>query len=46
MKILSNLNVRPPLEATISHKRPLIQNTKFFPVKALQLEPLENDHTL
>ena len=23
-----------------------IQNTNFFPVKALQLQPLENDHTL
>ena len=35
-----------PSYATISHKRPLVQNTKIFPVKALQLEPLENDHTL
>ena len=23
-----------------------IQDTKIFPVKAFQLEPLENDHTL
>ena len=32
--------------ATTSHKRPPIQNTKIFPVKALQLEPLVNDHLL
>ena len=37
--------VEPPFAAT-SHKRPPIQNTKIFPVKALQLEPLENDHLL
>ena len=35
--------VEPPC-ATTSHKRPPIQNTKLFPVKALQLEPLVNDH--
>ena len=33
--------VEPPC-ATTSHKRPPIQNTKVFPVKALQLEPLVN----
>ena len=32
-------------ETTI-HKRPPIQNTKLFPVKALQLEPLVKDHLL
>ena len=37
--------VEPPC-ATTSHKRPPIQNTKVFPVKALQLEPLVNDHLL
>ena len=34
------------LYATTSHKRPPIQNTKIFPVKALQLEPLLNNHVL
>ena len=34
------------LYATTSHKRPAIQNTKIFPVKALQLEPLLNNHVL
>ena len=29
--------------ATTSHKRPTIENTKIFPVKALQLEPPVND---
>ena len=29
--------------ATTSHKRPTIENTKIFPVKALQLEPPGND---
>ena len=33
-------------EATTSHKRPPIQNTKILSVKALQLEPLVNDHLL
>ncbi|CAH3150520.1 unnamed protein product [Porites lobata] len=37
--------VEPPC-ATTSRKRPSIQNTKTFPVKALQLEPLVNDHLL
>ena len=32
--------------ATTSHKRPPIRNTAIFPVKALQLEPLVNDHLL
>ena len=32
--------------STTSHKRPPIQNTKIFPVKSLQLEPLVNDHLL
>ena len=32
--------------ATISHKRQPIQNTKTFPVKALKLEPLVNDHLM
>ena len=27
-------------------KQPLIQNTKIFPVKALQLEPLVKDYLL
>ena len=30
-------------QVTTSHKWPPIQNTKTFPMKALQLEPLEND---
>ena len=33
-----------PLCATTSRKRLPIQNTKIFPAKALQLEPLVNDH--
>ena len=32
--------------ATTSHKRPPIQSTKIFPVKALQLEPLEKENLL
>ena len=35
-----------PLCATTSRKRPPIQNTKIFPAKALQLEPLVNDHLM
>ena len=35
-----------PLSATTSHKRTPIQKTKILPVKALQLEPLVNDHLL
>ena len=35
----------PPC-ATTSHKRPPGKNTKIFPVKALQLEPLVNDNPL
>ena len=31
-------------QATTTHKRPPIQNTKILPVKALQLERLVNDH--
>ena len=31
-------------EATTPHKRLPIQNTPIFPVKALELEPLVNDH--
>ena len=37
--------VEPPC-ATTSRKWPSIQNTKTFPVKALQLEPLVNYHLL
>ena len=33
-----------PQYAATAQKRPPIQNTKHFPVKALQLEPLVNDH--
>ena len=33
-----------PQCAATAQKRPPIQNTKHFPVKALQLEPLVNDH--
>ena len=39
------LTVKPPC-ATTSRKRLPFQNTKIFPVKSLQLEPLVNDHTL
>ena len=39
------IKIVPPC-VTTSRKQPLIQNAKFFPVKALQLEPLENDQTL
>ena len=35
-----------PASATTSRKRPPIHNTKFFPVKASQLEPLVYDHLL
>ena len=35
--------IEPPW-TTSSCKRPPMQNTKIFPVKALQLEPLVNDH--
>ena len=43
-----NLHVRPPLvsDHLPCNKRPLILNTKTFPVKALQLDLLENDHLL
>ena len=37
--------VEPPC-ATTSPKRQPIQNTKTYPVKALQLELLVNDHLL
>ena len=37
--------VEPPC-ATTFRTQPPTQNTKTFPVKALQLEPLENDHLL
>ena len=37
--------VEPPWVTTF-RKRPSNQNTKTFPVKALQLEPLVNDHLL
>ena len=37
-----NLHVRPPP----SHKATANPNTKIFPVKTLQLEPLVNDHLL
>ena len=33
-----------PSQATTTYQRPPIQNTKIFPVKALQLERLVNDH--
>ena len=39
-------NTDEPPRATTSRKGPPIQNTKTFPVKALQLEPLVNDHLL
>ena len=42
----NRLNTVEPLCATAAHKQPPIQNTKIFPVKALQLEPLANDHLL
>ena len=38
-------SIEPPCAAT-SRKRPPIQNTKIFPVIALQLERLVNDHLL
>ena len=37
--------VEPPCVTTF-RKQPPTQNTKTFPVKASQLEPLENDHPL
>ena len=37
--------VEPPC-ATASRKRPPVQNSKNFPVKALRLETLVNDHLL
>ena len=37
--------VEPPCATTL-HERPLIQNTKTFPVKALQLELLVTGHLL
>ena len=37
--------MEPPC-ATTYHQLPPIQNTKTFPVKALRLEPLLNDHVL
>ena len=37
--------VEPPCAIT-SRKRPPIQNTKIFLVKAFDLEPLVNDHLL
>ena len=37
---LPKLNTIEPPNVTISWKRPPIQNTKLFPVKALQLKPL------
>ena len=42
------ITVEPDPCATTSHKRPpiAIQNTNTFPVKALHLEPLVNDHLL
>ena len=39
-------NIVEPPRATTSRKRPPIQNTKSFSVKALQLEPLVIDHLL
>ena len=42
----TEVNTVEPSCATTSHKRPPIQNTKTFPVKALQLEPLVNNHLL
>ena len=33
--VQSNLHVEPNSKATTSHKQPLIQNTKLFPVKTL-----------
>ena len=46
--VQSNLHVGSPLVSDHLPKRPPIQNscTKTFPVKALQLEPLVNDHLL
>ena len=41
-----DLHVRPPLVSDHLNKRPLTQNTNIFLVKALQLEPLVNDHLL
>ena len=43
--VIKIYTVEPPC-ATTFHKRPLIQNTKTFPVKALQLELLVNGHLL
>ena len=45
-----NISIEPPCVIT-SHKQPrpisdCIQNTKIFPFKALQLEPLVKDHLL
>ena len=37
------MNTVEPPYATTSRKRPPIQNTKMFPIKALQLEPLVDD---
>ena len=42
----NRLNTVEPLCATAAHKQPPIQNTKIFSVKALQLEPLANNHLL
>ena len=49
--LFHNLNTVEPACATTphkttSHKRPPVQNTTIFPVKALQLESLVNDHLL
>ena len=43
--VIKIYTVKPPC-ATTFHKRPLIQNTKTFPVKALQLELLVTGHLL
>ena len=45
--IQSNLHVCSPLvrdHFSARYKRPQIQNTKNFPVKIVQSEPLVNDH--
>ena len=44
--LFHNLNTVEPPFATTSHKQPPVQNTTIFPVKALELEPLVNDHLL
>ena len=48
VKVQQETNAPPPkkiLDPPL-HKRPPIQNTKIFGVKALQLESLVNDHLL